>query len=982
LPRARHDSVSDGAIVGVFVIVGLFVLAGPGHAQQTNTAGVRLPSSPASAASTMSELMLPGGIKAALAVIDDVNPPDRSQFLLEIISRVHHLASPDATGSRDATLMALLTHLDARTARGAPEIGADTLPLPLTPAIWIDVVFGGRATPPTLASQILRSRGASLCYAGLLSLDDETRAFVAGQPGLLTELASRLAPAFALAAPGIRISGQRVAVPGGAPATAMWEALVGRRVDEPVEFVRALLAQDSAHLAWFYGALAPLTPAQLGLALGLDAPDDGSRLRRLYHVFVHVAGDWRIETRTFWRPALDPALFAGWLPVDASGRPTLPGSRGFWTAVFTGPTRAEAERVKAEDAPLDFVWLCERVFEGAAVDHRRRLQQVLFAARLPLPLSPAQAGNSVDAVRARAQYPALVAVLERLRITDVALVAQAARRAGALSAIDAAPRTVRALTQFQGLLSLVARTASRSPLAPDVASELVRSLVACELGAHGDYEGRLVHWLDAHLSALVASDASSHDRSPSVNASTENALERDVLIALAGHSPTAAPTFEWEGTRYRVDLAAAEETRLARLLGETSRPWLSSARTLVSLADTLDTAPLTAATRANAARTLAGIAGAVDWTDGAGWRDVETLARYTALSATLGRSDLTRTTGAGSRVAADLRLLADGLLARGLLELTYATALGQPERAWISADEASSGHDFGVGAVGNRYREAAWRRAAAGADARREWRATGSLLGLEVSLAELSLVRLSTRPPRRRPTLNEEDRRVIVENVALVDPGLLTDADLGRLAATIARGRALLAAMQSEADAATLAEAIRLGPARRTLFTWMLAHDRPRVTAFLSPLELLWLGLEGRPVDRAFDAWGAPAEAMSGCLCLRLPDPQRWEPFAGRWGTGLFASGFPDLNLRLAELLAAQQLPAALLGPVLAAAALDLVNTTASRGQDDRRSLVEFVQTITPERLEQYLALLTTDGPLVPMGSSEDAIATRSGVPR
>jgi hypothetical protein len=239
LPRARHDLASDGALVGVFVIVGLFVLAGLGHAQQTDTAGVRPPSPPLTAPSTMSELMLPGGIRAALAAIDDVNPPDRSQFLLEIISRVHHLASPDVAGSRDVTLMALLTHLDASTARGAPEIGADTLPLPLTPTIWIDVVFGGRATPQTLASQILRSRNASLCYLGLLSVDDETRAFVAGQPGLLSELASRLAPAFAIAAPGIRISGRRVVVPGGAPATAMWEALVGRRVDEPVEFVRA-----------------------------------------------------------------------------------------------------------------------------------------------------------------------------------------------------------------------------------------------------------------------------------------------------------------------------------------------------------------------------------------------------------------------------------------------------------------------------------------------------------------------------------------------------------------------------------------------------------------------------------------------------------------------------------------------------------------------------------------------------------------------
>jgi hypothetical protein len=84
----------------------------------------------------------------------------------------------------------------------------------------------------------------------------------------------------------------------------------------------------------------------------------------------------------------------------------------------------------------------------------------------------------------------------------------------------------------------------------------------------------------------------------------------------------------------------------------------------------------------------------------------------------------------------------------------------------------------------------------------------------------------------------------------------------------------------------------------------------------------------------------------------------------------MFVSGFADLSLRLAELLADMQMPASLLGPVLASATLDFVNTGVSRDEDDRRGLVEFVQALDKQRLEQYLALLTTDGPLVPI---EDA---------
>jgi hypothetical protein len=63
-------------------------------------------------------------------------------------------------------------------------------------------------------------------------------------------------------------------------------------------------------------------------------------------------------------------------------------------------------------------------------------------------------------------------------------------------------------------------------------------------------------------------------------------------------------------------------------------------------------------------------------------------------------------------------------------------------------------------------------------------------------------------------------------------------------------------------------------------------------------------------------------------------------------------------------------MPAALLGPVLRSAAHDFVNGAISRDPDDWRGPAEFVQALRPEHLEQYLALLTTDGPLVPAGAA------------
>jgi hypothetical protein len=199
----------------------------------------------------------------------------------------------------------------------------------------------------------------------------------------------------------------------------------------------------------------------------------------------------------------------------------------------------------------------------------------------------------------------------------------------------------------------------------------------------------------------------------------------------------------------------------------------------------------------------------------------------------------------------------------------------------------------------------------------------------------------------------------------------------------IGKGRARLAALQTPDEAATLADEIRLDSVRRNLLPWVVMHDRDRLSTFLSPFELLWLGGQ-RPAGSNLDAWGASAYPRSGCLCLKLFDGQ-WETLIGRWGSGMLASSLPDLNLRLAELLNEMRMPAALLGSVLSAAALDFVTNAPCRDQDDRRGLVDFVHGLRQDRMEQYLGLLTTNGPLVPLGpsSSEGTPPTaRTGEPQ
>ena len=149
---------------------------------------------------------------------------------------------------------------------------------------------------------------------------------------------------------------------------------------QPAAFLRALLTRDDGRLAYFFGALGPLTERQVGFALRLDAPHIGDRVeaaQRLQAAFARVVPGWDMEHRTFWRPALDPALLASDLRLDANGVPMVPGTQEFWNLVFA----ATAPRERAFDAgipdggPVEFGWLCERVFSVERVPSLSRAAQ-------------------------------------------------------------------------------------------------------------------------------------------------------------------------------------------------------------------------------------------------------------------------------------------------------------------------------------------------------------------------------------------------------------------------------------------------------------------------------------------------------------------------------------------------------------------------------------------------------------------------------
>jgi hypothetical protein len=923
---------------------------------------------------TVSEVPLPGGLRAAAAAVGDRANPDRAQFLTELIRRLYDTPFGVKGDAREPVLQALLVQLKSGGA------SADTIPLPLSTKFWTDVVFKKQATADTLVASIIQSRNAALLYSGLLALDDETRAWIGEQHGLISEIVGRRAAAFFTIAAGLRVARSGVQVPGGPAAEPVWQALVGRRPAEAGDFVRSLISSDEGRLAFFLGAMAQLNTAQIRAALSLDMSDVDRRVdasRRLYAVYQRLWVGRALEQRVFVRPSFDPALLISELNPIGDAAVTPPGTRGLWTAIFAETrqnagkvTREEASATIAWDQPPDFPWLCEQVFKGDSVEQRRHFMMVLFASRYAAGVTRETAHDAVDAIRAVGAYPVLTATLERAGVSDLAVFAAAARRAAVLTAIEDEARIHRSLAQYQGALALIARAVARGSITSETATSLVSTLSAIPLSDRGDYEGRVVAWLSNWLDPASQSTRKARPSGPAADGSVDDVyesvagpIEEDALRVLSGPQAAQPRLLDWEGTRYRLDFARAEAIRLTRSQGESSRPYLSSARTVLSIADALGTR-LTRETLQQQAQVFSRIV-QPESPDAIEESVADVLAAHRDTANALQRAARSGDLNAASRLAPALRHIADELLARGLVEWTYAAALGPRNGISITAAEAAARHDFGL-RPGTGGRTGVWQVPNEGMDAEQHWRVSGSLLGLDATLARFLLVRLTMKPPPR-PMLGEIDRRVFIDTLALMEPKSLSDTDADTIASAIRAGRARLNALRSTADVPAIGDTIFLSPLRRTLLAWTVTHDPARVALFLSPTELFWLGAGDARVAN-LDAWGAPGGPRTGCLCLRMVQARSWELYAGRWNTGMIASAFPDLNFRIAELLRDLHMPAALLAPVLMSATLDFINSTTSRDQDDHRGLVEFVQALQSDRVEQYLALLTTDGPLVPIG--------------
>ena len=168
-----------------------------------------------------------------------------------------------------------------------------TVPLPLSPRIWLELLYDEESGTETIAAaraaevaadlvgRLLTDSRAAQLYVGLAALDDPTLSWLQQHPRVLSRLFRERLNAFAQFGGALRVRDGEIRVPGGDGAVSFWEGLVDAPVTDPERFVDRLFSRSSGRVAHFYHLVSRLPERHQRFVLGAWRPDNRDRRRGL-----------------------------------------------------------------------------------------------------------------------------------------------------------------------------------------------------------------------------------------------------------------------------------------------------------------------------------------------------------------------------------------------------------------------------------------------------------------------------------------------------------------------------------------------------------------------------------------------------------------------------------------------------------------------------------------------------------------------------
>lgn len=918
-------------------------------------------------------LSVPGGLPLLARTLGAGEQLPASRVLLTAV-RVLWEAPEGADRDVDRRRGEVLASLRGAAAP-APGKTADGVPAFLPLETWALILRQPGDRRDSLLTEILGTRHAALLYYGVASLDAATRAYLAAHPDLLLHLAADdRVGVFATFGRSLRVSNGRIEVPGGAEAVPLWEDLAGERVTNPAGFMRTVLDKDGGRLALLYDGLAHVDDATQRFALGrqLPAGERADRFRKLYDASAAALSTWDPRKRPFERMPFDVVHLFLSMRAGPDGVPAAPRWRRLWEKALDGgavPDAVQWGKGGVEgDGVLDAAALVELVAVQASGVRRERAEAWLFAGRV-FPSAPSSAAaDLLVALNGFSRYPSLLLTLERLGIRSPSTFAAAVRAAGGLSAAD------RRLWQFQAALAVLERARSARSIDAASADRLVAALCAVTPEGGDPYLGAVARWLDRDFlgtvpQAIVSASLPTADR----------AIETRVLAAMAGavSSPAntallALPPLEWEGLTYRVNPAAATLRRLVGIRSRQGGVSLDAVIALARIADAIQAAPSADAARI-AAQQLPAVALALVTPAGGEGREAagdekklvdlaaDAVKRAGKLKPVPDRKEL-------ARIAKPLLEIVDDRLAEVLGSIAYAPHLGEVEGTAMLGGDPSTRHDLRFFKAGSELnRRTAWDLPVEVQDREVGRRVTGSLLGLDLALGRLALRRVARETIPEGPRFSDSVRQAFTETVVLMAPFDLRDETRDLLLAAVERGRARVAALgPASPDLARVVSDSGMDEWRAEALRWTLVHEAERSQDLFSLAELALAGGLDPATLPALDAWGTSGFSLDQGLEMKYPARLAWTTVAGRRTVRSVPAFVLDLTIGLAAESQRLRLPAALVPGLLTVATQDFLDSLRTAHEDDWPAMVAHARAIARSGIEDYVAGLTIDGPLVP----------------
>lgn len=205
-------------------------------------------------------------------------------------------------------------------------------------AAWSILLKGVPDAAGGPVEMFLRDRRFARVYSGIGGMDSESAAALVSSLGLANLIVkySALTAAFAGA---VAISANRVVVPGGAKADALWAKLAGAKPQAVAPFLRALFEKDQGRLLAFYHDLSDADERHQQFFT--QTPERAEAFYKWYRETAPVPGS--VLATKGWHEKILQAL-----PIDASGRVLFPGGRAAW-----GNDSETDDEILLKRAPLE-----------------------------------------------------------------------------------------------------------------------------------------------------------------------------------------------------------------------------------------------------------------------------------------------------------------------------------------------------------------------------------------------------------------------------------------------------------------------------------------------------------------------------------------------------------------------------------------------------------------------------------------------------